>query len=225
MNERHEQLTAGAAPDVVVVDETNVYDHHTLCVTQASLRYRRSDGHMSDTVSRLAVRRQDAVAVLLYHPYDDSVTLVRQFRYPVYAALPADAQRNDEAQQAWLLEIVAGVQEEGHTAEETARRELREEVGYEVPGALHPVTTVYMTPGYSTERITIFLAEVDARDRRESGGGLESEGEDTQQVRMPFVEAWALVEQGVISDAKTVLALQHLALRKARSTTLQSNHE
>jgi len=46
------------------------------------------------------------------------------------------------------------------------------------------------------------------------GGGIAAEGEDTQVVVLPFGEALDMVARGEISDAKTVIALQHLALLK-----------
>jgi len=59
-----------------------------------------------------------------------------------------------------------------------------------------------------------FLGEVDCRQRAEEGGGIAAEGEDTQVVVLPFREALDMVARGEISDAKTVIALQHLALLK-----------
>jgi GDP-mannose pyrophosphatase NudK len=60
-----------------------------------------------------------------------------------------------------------------------------------------------------------FLGEVDSRQRAGEGGGVSAEGEDTQVVVLPFREALDMVTRGEICDAKTIIALQHLALLKA----------
>ena len=184
-------------------------------IIRATLQYRRFDGRMSDPVTRINFERGDSVGVLLYDPQDDAVILVRQFRYPVYASLDADERGGDSAKQAWLLEIVAGVQDVGRTVKEVAHKELLEEAGYEVKGDLQPITTIYPSPGGTSERIHLFLGEVDQRQRAGKGGGVAAEGEDTQIVVLPFHEAMDMVARGEIRDAKTIIALQHLALLKA----------
>jgi len=184
-------------------------------VMRARLRYRRFDGRMSDPITRINLGRGDSVGVLLYDPQDDAVVLVRQFRYPVYASLDPEKRAGDGARQAWLLEIVAGVKDEGRTVREVARKELLEEAGYEVKGDLQPITTIYPSPGGTSERIHLFLGEVDHRQRAGKGGGIAAEGEDTQIVVLRFGEAMEMIANGEICDAKTIIALQHLALLKA----------
>jgi nudix-type nucleoside diphosphatase (YffH/AdpP family) len=152
--------------------------------------------------------------VLLYDPAEEAVILVRQFRYPVYASLSPDEQVGAGARQAWLLEIVAGVKDAGLTATEVAHKELLEEAGYEVKGGLQPITTFYPSAGGSSERIALFLGEVDQRRRVAKGGGVTAEGEDIELVVLPFSEALAMIVTGEICDAKTIIALQHLALDK-----------
>jgi nudix-type nucleoside diphosphatase (YffH/AdpP family) len=183
-------------------------------VVRVRLQYRRFDGRMSDPVTRINFERGDSVGVLLYDPQDDAVVLVRQFRYPVYASLGPDERAGDGARQAWTLEIVAGVQDAGLTVTGVAHKELMEEAGYKVKGGLQPITTIYPSPGGTSERIHLFLGEVDQRQRAGKGGGVVAEGEDTQIVVLPFHEAMAMVARGEICDAKTIIALQHLALLK-----------
>jgi ADP-ribose pyrophosphatase len=183
-------------------------------VIRARLQYRRFDGRMSDPVTRINFERGDSVGVLLYDPQDDAVILVRQFRYPVYASLDPDEREGDGAKRAWLLEIVAGVVDEDQTVKEVANKELLEEAGYKVKGELQPIATIYPSPGGTSERIHLFLGEVDHRQRISKGGGVAAEGEDTQIVVLPFREAMDMVARGGIRDAKTIIALQHLALLK-----------
>jgi ADP-ribose pyrophosphatase len=183
-------------------------------ITRATLRYRRFDGHMSDPITRINFERGDSVGVLLYDPRDDAVVLVRQFRYPVYASLDPHGRAGDDARQAWLLEIVAGVKDADRTVTEVAYKELLEEAGYVVKGELQPITTIYPSPGGTSERIHLFLGQVNHRQRAAKGGGVAAEGEDVQIVVLPFHQAMDMVERGEIRDAKTIIALQHLALLK-----------
>ncbi|MFQ5812209.1 MAG: NUDIX domain-containing protein [Anaerolineae bacterium] len=205
-----------ASPWVKILNQVEDYSFGKLFrVIRATLQYRRFDGQMSDPVTRINFERGDSVGVLLYDPQDDAVILVRQFRYPVYAGLDPDERKGNGAKQAWLLEIVAGVVDEGRTAKEVAHRELLEEAGYKIKGELRPITTVYPSPGGTSERIHLFLGEVDRRQRAGKGGGIAAEGEDTQVVVLPFRKAMDMIARGEIVDAKTIIALQHLALLKA----------
>jgi ADP-ribose pyrophosphatase len=187
-------------------------------VVHAVLRFRRFDGRMSEPIERINFERGDSVSVLLYDPDEDAVVLVRQFRYPVFDGLDATAQAGEGARKAWLLEAVAGVVDGGRTAKEVAHKELLEEAGYVMTGDLQFITAIYPSPGGSSERIHLYLGEVDHRRRDAPGGGVAAEGEDIQIVVLPFAEAMAMVAHGEINDAKTIVALQHMALRKtARS--------
>ncbi len=211
-------VQSGTGPWVKILDQVEDYrfgEHFR--VVRATLQYRRFDGQMSEPVTRINFERGDAVGVLLYDPQDDAVILVRQFRYPVYARLGPDEREGDGVEQAWLLEIVAGVVEEGQAVKEVAHRELLEEAGYKVKGELQPIATIYPSPGGSSERIHLFLSEVDRGQRAGKGGGVVAEGEDTQVVVLPFHEAMDMIASSEICDAKTIIALQHLALLKAAS--------
>ncbi len=205
-----------SGPWVQVLDEVEDYRFGDLFrITRARLRVRRFDGSLSDLVTRINFERGESVAVLLYDPQDDAVVLVRQFRYPVYAGLPPEERAGEGARRAWLLEIVAGVVQPGRALEAVAREELLEEAGYRVRGELQPIATIYPSPGGTSERMHLFLAEVDHQQRTGEGGGVAAEGEDIEIVVLPFREAMEMVARGEICDAKTVIALQHLALVKA----------
>jgi ADP-ribose pyrophosphatase len=203
-------------PLVVLLERSEVFQGESLRVVRGKLQYERSDGQLSNPAIRLAVVPGDAVAVLAYDPRAEAVLLVRQFRYPVYNRLSSDVTDDAVRQEAWLLEIVAGKIDDGESVEETAHRELREETGYEVVAPLERIATVYPSPGHSSEHITVFMTAIDIAGSHECGGG-KDEGEDTAIVVMPLDEALAMLERGVFTDGKTVIALQHLALRRAKS--------
>lgn len=185
-------------------------------VNKARLRFRRFDGRMSEEITRINFERGDSVGVLLYNPDKDFILLTRQFRYPVYASLDPDILVREGAKQAWSLEIVGGIIEPGDSAVETASKEIIEEANYAVLGDLHPIVTIYPSPGGTSERIYLFLGLVDYKEQLDEGGGLPSVGEDIQVERITFKDSMKMIDQGEILDAKTIIALQHLALIKSR---------
>lgn len=210
------------APDnnnawVKILEETEEYTFGKLFrVIHAQLQFRCFDGRLSEPITRINFARGDSVGVLLYDPAEDAVVLVRQFRYPVYASLAPTEQVGEGARLAWLLEIVAGVKEADYTVQEIASKELLEEAGYTVKSALQPITTIYPSPGGASERIRLFWAEVDHRQPTAIGGGLVAEGEDSQIVVLSFGKALQMVSCGEISDAKTIIAPQYLAMPQSK---------
>jgi len=167
------------------------------------LRYEKFEGCLSEEVTRLVFERGDSAAVLLYDPDRDSVMLVKQFRYPAYVR---------EEDNGWLLETVAGIVDRDRTPDEVARAELTEEAGYTV-GELEHIATFYPSPGACSERVHLYLGHVSVASQVGPGGGRLGESEDIQVREMPLDEALRLVGQGAIRDGKTIIALQHLALR------------
>jgi ADP-ribose pyrophosphatase len=117
---------------------------------------------------------------------DGSIALVRQWRY---------------ALGRYSLEIAAGRIEPGHTPEETAARELEEELGYRA-GELQKIGEFHIAPGYCEERLFVYLAtalELCAQNL--------DDDEEIEAVRMPFADALALVRSGEIDDAKSIITL------------------
>ena len=115
------------------------------------------------------------------------VILVRQYRYAVSAE---------------LLEIPAGTLEPGEEPEDCARRELEEETGYTCE-AISKVLECFVAPGYSTEKIHIYLAKglTKTRTRME-------EDEKINVECLPFETALDKIRLGEIQDAKTIAGLQ-----------------
>jgi len=131
------------------------------------------------------IRHQGAAAVV---PIDEekNVLLVKQYRY---------------AASGWLLEVPAGKLDAGEPPEECAKREVEEETGYK-PGELIPMGWVFTTPGFTDERIWLYLA----RDLKQTKQNLQTDEVLTVE-KMPFRDAFQLALKGDIHDAKTVCAL------------------
>jgi ADP-ribose pyrophosphatase len=202
-------------PWVIMMEEVEDYAFANLFrIQRARLQFRRFDGRMSEPITRICFERGDSAGVLLHDPAEHKVILVSQFRYPVYTTLEAEARSGDGAQQAWILELVAGVVEQDYTVGQVADKELLEEAGYRVIGDLEPITTIWPSPGGTSERIHLFLGEVDGSMRTGKGGGVASEGEDIRTVALSLKKAMEMVARGEIQDAKTIIALQYLALRR-----------
>ncbi len=137
------------------------------------------------------VVRRDAVAVLAYVPDRDAFVLVEQYRYPA-AAKGEDV----------LLEIPAGVIEDGEKPETTAARELREEAGVTLK-MLRRITTAFASPGYSDERLILYYGTVDRF--LDEGGGVDI-GERTRPRLVPRAQARKMWTEGRIRDLKTFAA-------------------
>ena len=166
-------------------------------IYKARLRFEHFDGSLSEVVTRYSFEKNDAVAVLIYHRSKDAYILVRQFRYP-----PVHHHVDP-----WLTEIVAGGKEESEDESEAAHREVEEETGYKVL-RLDRICKCYVSPGLMNERVSIFFAEVDESSRVSNGGGAAGEDEDIELVWIPRAEAMKWMEEQVVGDAKTIIALQ-----------------
>ena len=70
----------------------------------------------------------------------------------------------------------------------------------------------FMSPGAITEKIHCFVAEYEPSMRVGSGGGIADEGEEIEVLELPIDVALAMIADGRIVDAKTIMLLQYAAL-------------
>jgi 8-oxo-dGDP phosphatase len=146
------------------------------------------EGPDDERLEREVVHHPGAVAVVPLHD-DDTVTLVRQYRVAL-----------DQV----MWEIPAGLRDvDDEPTESTAHRELAEEVGLAAAELQH-LATFHNSPGFSDESVVVYL-----------GTGLSAVPDDRQGLeeqhmaveRVPFDDAVAMVHDGRITDAKTVIGL------------------
>ncbi|EHN8796888.1 ADP-ribose diphosphatase [Enterobacter hormaechei] len=163
-------------------------------------RHRLFNGEMSGEIKREIFERGHAAVLLPYDPVRDEVVLVEQVRIAAY----------DTSETPWLLEMVAGMIEEGESVEDVARREALEEAGL-VVGRTKPVLSYLASPGGTTERSSIMVGEVDATTA-EGIHGLADENEDIRVHVVSRELAYQWVEEGEIDNAASVIALQWLQL-------------
>lgn len=185
--------------DVELIEKKAVFQGY-FRVDRYRLRHRLFAGGFGPEIRREVFERGHAAAVLPYDPVRDEVVLIEQFRAGPYA----------KGADPWLIEVVAGIIDEGETAEEVALREAIEEAGCKLVPPLRLIFNCFPTPGASSEHVDLFIG------RCESAGlggihGLAEEGEDIRVIVLPFGDAIALLDQGKIRNAVTIMALQWLA--------------
>jgi ADP-ribose pyrophosphatase len=170
-------------------------------VKKSTFELERRDGNWQRQV-RETYDSGHGAAVLLYDPERRTVILTRQFRFPAWY-------NGDE--NPWLVEVPAG-KLDGDDPLTCAKKEAEEETGHRVED-LALVAVTYVSPGSVTEKIWLYAGRYDGDSRVSAGGGLVDEGEDIETLELPFSEAMAMLERGEIADAKTIILLQHAALR------------
>jgi ADP-ribose pyrophosphatase len=205
-----EKLGVPAPADIEILDTATVYQGY-FRVDRYRLRHRLFAGGWSQPFFREVFERGHAVAVILYDASRDALVLIEQFRIGALAA--SRAPECTVRFNPWLVEVVAGIIDDGETAEEVARREAHEEAGCAVR-AMFEVCRFVLTPGVSSETITLFCALVDAP----AGGGvhgLDHEHEDIRVVVVPAAEAFGWLDAGRITNATALIALQWFRLHHA----------
>lgn len=143
-----------------------------------------------------------AAAVLPYDPDRRCALLVNVPRPPViWAGGPPE-----------LLEAPAGMLgDEG--PDEAVTREALEEAGVRL-GRLESLGAPFSSPGVSSERVDLFLAQYSAGDRVAAGGGLAEENEHISVEEVPLALLWSWVEDRRIEDLKTLALVLALRVRR-----------
>ena len=147
------------------------------------------------SVTTLELLRHPGASAVVPVTAEGEVVLVRQYRHAVA----------EQVGDGWLLEVPAGKLDPGESPEHCARREVAEEVGYEV-GELVSLGAMFSSPGFTDERIHLFLG----RSLSPCAQSLD-EDEVLRVERLPFGEAVARAADGRIEDAKTICALLRAA--------------
>ncbi len=145
---------------------------------------------------RFVVARPDATAILLYNRERDTFLFVKQLRAPAF----------EQEEDPYLLELPAGVLEPGEEPRQTIIREAREETGYTIDAPTF-IKGFYASPGTFSEKIFTYYAEVTDNDKSHEGGGLDEEAEDLEILELDRREVFQKMENGLVMDAKSLVAL------------------
>lgn len=164
-------------------------------------QYRKFDGSISEVVSREILERGHAVVLLAYDDKRDEVVLIEQIRI---AAIETE-------DSPWMLELIAGMMDhENESIEEVVKREALEEAGI-VVGQCKPIISYLASPGGLTEKLHVLVGQVDASTAK-GVHGLAEENEDIKVHVVSREQAYKWVEEGVINNAASIIALQWLQL-------------
>jgi nudix-type nucleoside diphosphatase (YffH/AdpP family) len=172
-------------------------NHYTLKTT--TLEWRRANGEWQ-TQHRETYDRGNGATLLPYNLAQRTVVLVRQFRYPAFVNGYDDL----------LIETAAGLLD-NESPEVRIRAEAEEETGYRL-GEIRKVFEAFMSPGSVTEKLHFFVGEYEPAMKIGSGGGIADEGEEIEVLELPIDLALAMISDGRIADAKTIMLLQYAEL-------------
>lgn len=151
-----------------------VFDLHESKIREGEIEYKRE------------IVKHNGSAVIVPVFADKTVALVRQYRH---------------AAEKYLLEIPAGTLEKGESPESGAARELEEEIGF-TSKKLEKLTEFYVSPGFLTEKMFVFLAT----DLSETSQNLD-EDEVISIEKFSFPQLFEKIRSGEIKDAKTIIGV------------------
>jgi nudix-type nucleoside diphosphatase (YffH/AdpP family) len=172
-------------------------NHYTLKTT--TFEWRRANGEWQ-TQHRETYDRGNGATLLPYSLARRTVMLVKQFRYPAYVNGCDDL----------LIEAAAGLLD-NESPEKRIRAEAEEEIGYRLRD-IRKIFEAYMSPGSVTEKLHFFVGEYQPDMKIGDGGGNADEGEDIEVLELSIDEALAMIADGRIMDAKTIMLLQYAKL-------------
>ncbi len=173
-------------------------------IDRLELRHKLFAGGWSNVMQREIFIRADATCVLPYDPVEGTVVLVEQFRAPVLG----------QNQSPWLIELVAGMNEQDENPKDVAAREAKEEADLELL-EMEPICEYLVSPGGSTEKVYLYCAKVNSQG---VGGihGLQEENEDIKVHVIPLSFALDMLAGGQINNAAAIIALQWLVINKEK---------
>ncbi|WP_457808466.1 NUDIX domain-containing protein [Kushneria sp. EE4] len=190
----------------VNIIETRVLSDDWYTLKKTTFDYLRRDNTWQRQ-SRETYDRGNGATILLFNRERQTVVLTRQFRFPAFV----------NNHHGMLIETAAGLLDDA-SPEERIRAEVEEETGYRIQH-VEKVFEAFMSPGSVTEKLFFFIADYDDSLKTGKGGGLEDEGEDIEVLELPLSEALEMIRTGEIVDGKTIMLLQHAALRVATIST------
>lgn len=187
--------------DIEILKNETIYQGF-FKLNKVQFKHKLFAGGWSGTVTRELLIKGAASAMVAYDPVLDNVVLVEQVRIGAYDP--------KSTQSPWLLELIAGMVEEGETPESVALRESEEEAGAKISHMQHCLS-VWDSPGGVLERIHVFASKVDSA----TVGGLHGLAEENEDIRVHVVSretAYQWLCEGKIDNGIAVIGLQWLEL-------------
>ncbi len=196
-----------SAPPALVVEARETVWKRRTQLDVVRFRNRRFDNTMSGERTWEVWLRGHAVGVLPYDPALDRLVMIEQFRFPALLA----------GVEPIMLEVPGGFTDDDETEEQTAAREMQEEMGL-ATDRLHRIGRFVLSAGGSDENVTIFAGRVVAPAADAQGiagfGGLASENED---IRIRVLDAQSTIQNalaGQYNNSITSIALLWFASKR-----------
>ncbi|EJG03246.1 MULTISPECIES: NUDIX domain-containing protein [unclassified Flavobacterium] len=185
----------------IEITETKLLSDNWYILNKVTFNYKKENEKVESHI-REVYDRGNGAGILLYNSAKKTVILTRQFRLPTYL---------NGNKTGMMIEVCAGLLDKDN-AEQAIIRETEEETGYRLK-KVQKVIETYMSPGSVTEILYLFVGEYDESMKVSSGGGLDAEQENIEVLEYTFDEAYAMIESGEITDAKTIMLLQHAKIK------------
>jgi nudix-type nucleoside diphosphatase (YffH/AdpP family) len=185
----------------IKIQKTELLSDNWYILNKVTFDYQKKDNSWI-TQKREVYDRGNGAAILLYNTKQKTVILTRQFRLPTYL---------NGNETGMMIEVCAGLLDQDHP-EQCIIRETEEETGYRLTKVTKIMET-YMSPGAVTEILYLFVGEYDESMKVSDGGGVAHEEENIDVMEMTYDEAYAMIESGEITDAKTIMLLQYAKIK------------
>ncbi|KRD06434.1 GDP-mannose pyrophosphatase [Flavobacterium sp. Root901] len=185
----------------IEITETKLLSDNWYILNKITFNYKK-ENQPTESHIREVYDRGNGAGILLYNSTKKTVILTRQFRLPTYL---------NGNKTGMMIEVCAGLLDK-ENAEQAIIRETEEETGYRL-SKVQKVIETYMSPGSVTEILYLFVGEYDENMKVSEGGGLDAEQENIEVLEFTFDEAYAMIESGEITDAKTIMLLQHAKIK------------
>lgn len=185
----------------IEITETKLLSNNWYVLNKVTFNYKKENQPIESHI-REVYDRGNGAAILLYNSDKKTVILTRQFRLPTYL---------NGNKTGMMIEACAGLLDK-ENPEQAIIRETEEETGYRLT-KVQKVLETYMSPGSVTEILYLFVGEYDESLKVSEGGGLDAEQENIEVLEFTFDEAYAMIESGEITDAKTIMLLQHAKIK------------
>lgn len=185
----------------IEITETKLLSDNWYILNRVTFNYKKENQPV-ESHKREVYDRGNGAGILLYNTAKKTVILTRQFRLPTYL---------NGNKTGMMIEVCAGLLDK-ENAEQAIIRETEEETGYRL-SKVQKVIETYMSPGSVTEILYLFIGEYDEKMKVSEGGGLDAEQENIEVLELTFDEAYNMIESGEITDAKTIMLLQHAKIK------------
>jgi GDP-mannose pyrophosphatase NudK len=185
----------------IEITETKLLSDNWYVLNKVTFNYKKENQPVESHI-REVYDRGNGAGILLYNLSKKTVILTRQFRLPTFL---------NGNKTGMMIEVCAGLLDKDN-AEQAIIRETEEETGYRL-SKVQKVIETYMSPGSVTEILYLFVGEYDESMKVSEGGGLDAEQENIEVLEFTFDEAYAMIESGEITDAKTIMLLQHAKIK------------